>query len=41
MNINNLENIRYNEIKEYIDKIKKRIYILSKKTDWGCNRKVK
>lgn len=41
MNLNNLENIRYNEIKEFSDKIKKRIYIFSKKTGYGHNRKIK
>ncbi len=41
MNINNLENIRYNEIKEFADKIKKRIYIFSKTRNYGHNRKIK
>lgn len=28
MNLNNLENIRYNEIKEFSDKIKKNLHFL-------------
>lgn len=41
MNLNNLENIRYNEIKEFSDKIKKEFTFFSKKTGYGHNRKIK
>lgn len=40
MNLNNLENIRYNEIKEFSDKIKKE-FTFFKKTGYGHNRKIK
>ncbi len=34
MNINNLENIRYNEIKEFADKIKKEFTFSQKNRLW-------
>ncbi len=34
MNLNNLENIRYNEIKEFSDKIKKEFTFFQKNRLW-------